>query len=86
MVLLVIILRIINLYQTALVIYALLSWFPNARGSNIDNFLNRIVSPYLDIFNRFIPPIGGISFNVMIAYFFLNLVKQGIIVIFNFFT
>lgn len=68
----------INIYSIILVIYALLSWFPNGRESALGQIIRRLVRPYLDIFDRLIPPIAGISFNVIIAIFVLDLIKQGL--------
>ena len=77
--------KLIDAYQMVLVVYALLSWFPNARGSKIEEWVSKLSEPYLNIFDRFIPPIGGIIFNVIIAIFTLNLVKRCIIVLLNLF-
>lgn len=70
--------EIINIYSIILVIYALLSWFPQGRSSAFGQIIQRLSRPYLDIFDRLIPPIAGISFNVIIALFVLDLIKQGI--------
>lgn len=71
--------RLFQLYSTLLVIYALMSWLPGARESQIGQIINRLVRPYLDIFDRYIPSIGGISFNVIIALLVLNLIQRGLI-------
>ena len=47
---------LIYYYSWALIIYILMSWFPNARGSKIGQLLTRICEPYLEPFRRFIPP------------------------------
>ena len=47
-------------YSFVIVIYVLLSWFP--MGGNIEeirNALGKICDPYLNLFKRLIPPIGG---------------------------
>lgn len=71
----------ISIYQVILLAYAVMSWLPNARGSELWNIASKLTRPYLDIFDRFIPVIGGISFNVMIAIFVLQLVRNGIFTI-----
>jgi YggT family protein len=68
----------ISLYQWALIIYILLSWFPNARGSAIGQFLARICEPYLDPFRRIIPPLGMIDISPIVAIMVLNLASIGV--------
>lgn len=74
-----IILQFFNAYQLLLVLYALMSWLPGARQSSFGQLVARLVRPYLDIFDRVIPPIGGISFNVIIALFVLQLIQRGVL-------
>lgn len=47
-------------YSLVIFVYVMMSWFP-AGGvvSDIYNALGRICEPYLGLFRRFIPPIGG---------------------------
>lgn len=68
---------VINAYSMLLVIYALLTWFPNARSSGLFRIIGRLVEPYLNIFHRLIPPIGMISFSILFAILFLRLVERG---------
>ena len=67
----------IDIYTTLLVIYALMSWLPNARDSKFGYYVARLCEPYLDVFRRLIPPIGMVSFSVIFAILFLNLVRYG---------
>ncbi|XJS09934.1 YggT family protein [Aerococcaceae bacterium WGS1372] len=66
-------------YSIVLVIYALMSWLPGARESGLGQFINKLARPYLDIFDRYIPSIGGISFNVIIAIFVLQFIRDGLL-------
>ncbi|CAM3342034.1 YggT family protein [Vagococcus sp. PNs007] len=61
-----------ELYSGALVIYALLSWFPGAYDSSLGRFLSKICDPYLRIFDRLNLNFGGISFSIMVALLALN--------------
>ena len=71
-------------YSMVLVLYALLSWLPGARESSLGKLISKLAEPYIGIFDRHIPSIGGISFNVIIALFVLNLVQRGFItLVFN---
>lgn len=67
---------LINLYMLAIVIFAALSWFPNAANSRFGRWIADIVTPYLSIFRRFIPAIFGIDFSPMIAIFVLMIVDN----------
>lgn len=74
-----------QIYFYMIIAYVLLSWIPNARDSFIGQLLGRIVEPYLSIFRRFIPPIGGvIDISPIVAIIALNFVQYGIIAIFDF--
>lgn len=66
------------LYSYALIIYILMSWFPNARESGIGQFLARICEPYLEPFRRFIPPLGMIDISPIVAILVLNFAGRGI--------
>ncbi|MDR4886574.1 YggT family protein [Bacillus timonensis] len=70
--------NVIVLYSYALIIYILMSWFPNARESGIGQFLARICEPYLEPFRRFIPPLGMIDISPIVAILVLNFAGRGI--------
>ncbi|ALC91060.1 hypothetical protein AM500_15630 [Bacillus sp. FJAT-18017] len=78
--------NIIGLYYWALIIYILLSWFPNARESAIGQFLARICEPYLEQFRRFIPPLGMIDISPIVAIITLNLASTGLRSVFGWLT
>ena len=48
-------------YSMIIFVYVMLSWFPTDRGilADTNNVLARICDPYLNLFKRLIPPIGG---------------------------
>ena len=47
-------------YSFVIVIYVLLSWFPmGGIIEEIRNALGKICGPFLNLFKRLIPPIGG---------------------------
>jgi uncharacterized protein YggT (Ycf19 family) len=74
------------IYTYLIIGYVLLSWFPNARASFIGQLLGKIVEPYLSIFRRFIPPIGGmIDISPFIALVALNFIAYGIVFVLDFF-
>lgn len=70
--------QLISIYSWALIIYILLSWFPNARESAIGQFLARICEPYLDPFRKIIPPIGMIDISPIVAILVLRFATSGL--------
>lgn len=69
---------LIYYYSWALIIYILLSWFPNARSSSFGQFLGRICEPYLEPFRRIIPPLGMIDLSPIVAFLVLNFATAGL--------
>lgn len=52
------------------------SWFPTAQRSEWLYWLSRCTDPYLNIFRRIIPPIGGVlDLSPMLAYLALQLIE-----------
>ena len=50
-----------DVYSMLFVVYVRLSWFQTDRGvrADINTVLGKICDPYLNLFKKFIPPIGG---------------------------
>ncbi|ANU13618.1 hypothetical protein GPDM_09175 [Planococcus donghaensis MPA1U2] len=80
------ILSAINIYFYILIVSVFMSWVPSIKESSFGQMISKITDPYLDIFRRFIPPIGMIDISPIVAIFTLNLASQGIIVLYNFFV
>ena len=76
-----ILLNLINIYVIVIIVWAVLSWFNQGRGlvNDIYNALDKIVSPYVDIFRRFIPRAGGMDFSPLVAILVLQLFSRLII-------
>lgn len=55
------IVRLANAYSMIIFVYVLMSWLPTSRGiiADIYSVLGRICDPYLDLFKKLIPPLGG---------------------------
>lgn len=70
--------RLLNLYGFLIVVWCLLTWFPGALQTQLGEFLTRLVSPYLNFFERVIPPLGGISFAPVVALMVLWFVQMGV--------
>jgi YggT family protein len=80
-----ILLTVISLYQWALIIYIFMSWFPNARGTAIGQFLARICEPYLEPFRKIIPPLGMIDISPIVAFMVLRFAGIGLAQLFTWF-
>ncbi|UQD51635.1 YggT family protein [Bacillus methanolicus] len=80
------ILKLFEIYSWALIIYILMSWFPNARESAIGQFLARICEPYLEPFRRLIPPIGMIDVSPIVAFLVLKFARYGVVQVFTWFA
>lgn len=80
-----ILVQLVYLYYWALIIYILMSWFPNARESSIGQFLTKICEPFLEPFRRIIPPLGMIDISPIVAIIVLRFAVDGLKVVFNFF-
>ena len=56
------IIKLGNLYEMIIIIYCILTWFPISRSGilhDIRTFFEKITEPYLSLFRKLIPPIGG---------------------------
>ncbi len=66
---------LVGFYETLILVYVLMSWFPIRQGGlvyDIAMVLRSVCEPWLGIFRRFIPPFGGIDFSPVIAILALN--------------
>ncbi|MFD1849132.1 YggT family protein [Oceanobacillus bengalensis] len=75
----------LTIYSWGIIVYIFMSWFPGARESSFGEMLGKICEPYLDMFRKFIPPLGMIDFSPIIAIFVLQLAKTGLYEFFRMF-
>lgn len=68
--------NLFDLYSIALIVYALLSWFPGAYQTKFGEFLTRIVEPYLKLFRHLPLQFAGLDFTVWVAILALNLLNR----------
>lgn len=63
----------VQIYVALMIIRVLLSWFPNINWYDPPfSILSQLTDPYLNLFRSIIPPLGGIDFSPMIAFFVLQ--------------
>ncbi|AMA72587.1 MULTISPECIES: YggT family protein [Aneurinibacillus] len=68
-----------NVYYYMIIIYIVMSWIPQVRETSFGEMLGRLVEPYLQIFRRFIPPLGMIDISPIVALFALYFAQIGLI-------
>jgi YggT family protein len=73
--------RIVHLlfltYTVMLAVRIIASWFPGLARSRFVAFLSYYTDPYLNIFRRIIPPIGGaLDLSPLLGYFMLQLLEK----------
>lgn len=79
-----ILMSVINLYSMIIFVWVILSWFQTANKTiaEIYSILGKVVEPYVNIFRKFIPPMGGLDLSPLIALIVLQLLTR---LIFGFF-
>ncbi|WP_255376257.1 YggT family protein [Collinsella sp. An2] len=73
---------LVNFYEMLILIYIILRWFPLREGGlayDIAVVLQSICEPFLGLFRRIIPPMGGLDFSPVIAILALNLIARFVI-------
>ena len=68
----------VDLYTVVIFAWVILSWFRSASKTvrDIYRVLDKIVAPYVNLFRKFIPPMGGLDFAPFIALIVLQLVAR----------
>ncbi len=73
---------IIDLYCFLIIAYVLLSWFQSTKNKmvrDIYKVLGTVVEPYLKLFRKFIPPVGGMDLSPILALLVLQIVARFVI-------
>lgn len=72
----------LGLYATIVFVSVILTWFP-AKGvvADIRTSLALITEPFLSVFRRFVPPIGGLDFSPVIAIIVLQVLQRIVLTI-----
>lgn len=69
-----------NVFIFAMVIQAILSWLSNPATDSIRNLLSGITEPILRPIRKYVPPVGGFDFSILvgiIALFFFQILITG---------
>lgn len=66
-----------TVYTLLLFVRVLGSWFPKFAQHSFMRFVSHYTDPYLNLFRKIIPPIGGVlDLSPMIAFFALQILEQ----------
>lgn len=71
--------QLVNVYIFIIFVYVLMSWIPNPTGviGDIYRALGTLCDPYLNLFKKYIPPIGGVvDISPIVAIIVLELAVQ----------
>ncbi len=69
-------------YTIFLLVRIVGSWFPKFAGHKLMRFVAFYTDPYLNVFRRFIPPIGGVlDLSPLLAFFALQIIENIILFI-----
>lgn len=74
-----ILVKVVDAYTLLIFIYVIMSWIPNMRGLVLDIYegLGKLCEPYLGLFRRVIPPIGGmVDVSPIVAIVVLQLIMR----------
>ena len=77
---------LVDIYTLLIFVRCLLTWIPNNTGvmQSVNSVLGKICDPYLNLFKKFIPPIGGtIDISPIVALLVLQLAMR---IIYNLFA
>lgn len=71
-----------KIYEVIVLVWCILSWIPMTPGGflyDLNQVVGRLVEPYVNIFRRFIPPMGGIDFSALVAILVLGFLRPFVI-------
>jgi YggT family protein len=66
----------LSVYNLIITARILLSWFPQAQGVGLLQPVYAITDPFLNLFRGLIPPLFGLDFSPILAFFLLNVLGQ----------
>ncbi|WP_058270500.1 YggT family protein [Olsenella massiliensis] len=71
--------RLLDAYQMLIFVWAIMSWLPARPGGATEAFrsgLSAIVEPYVGLFRRVVPVVGGIDVSPWVAIVALQVVER----------
>lgn len=65
-----------QVYTLMLFVRIISSWVPEWRETKVVQFISFYTDPYLDLFRRVVPPLGGIDFSPILAFIGLSIIES----------
>lgn len=65
-----------QIYTLMLFVRILASWIPQANEYRIIQFVGYYTDPYLNIFRRFVPPLGMFDLSPIVAFLCLSFIQN----------
>ena len=69
----------VNIYSLLLLIYALLSWFPNSYGSSLERLLEKLIRPIVDPLRRLPLQFGCLDLSIWLAILIVRFLGDSLI-------
>ena len=69
----------VNIYSLLLLIYALLSWFPNSYGSSLERLLEKLIKAIVDPLRRLPLQFGGLDLSIWLAILIVRFLGDSLI-------
>ena len=69
---------LLNAYNVMILVCVVISYLPELQRSKFAEILSRMVDPFLAIFRRFVPSIGGLDVSPLLAMVLLSLAAAGL--------
>ena len=69
----------VNIYSLLLLIYALLSWFPNSYGSSLERLLEKLIKPIVGPLRRLPLQFGGLDLSIWLAILIVRFLGDSLI-------
>lgn len=70
--------KIFLLFTLMLFARILGSWVPELQNSRFMQFIAFYTDPYLNVFRRFIPPLGMMDISPIVAFFCLSIIQSAL--------
>ncbi|GAB2026671.1 YggT family protein [Lactovum odontotermitis] len=74
--------QLISIYSWILVVYAVMSWLPGVAQSRFGYWIDRIVRPYLALFDKIPTRFGVFDFQVLLGVIVLLLVQRLLVMLY----
>ena len=76
------VMRLFDFYQILIFVWCIMSWFPlpqNGIIADVVGAIDSLVSPFINLFRRFIPPFAGLDFSPILAIVVLRLIERFVV-------